>query len=474
MVEFAIGRNIKSKGDKVILAYKANEVVALLSENEKILHTAIKKQTIEDKLKVFDLGEYRLATQIIPHNLIIPAWQKIGGEIWQAMQKKREIKIYMQDFAEDEVYNVALGMELADYRFDKYFTKKPASFFPLLEKAIFVNNKLKSNEGYKDYAGLANAVRYARDLINEPANALTPQIMADDIKRLEYLGLKVEILTEKDMKANNFNLALAVAQGSVNSPRVAVIKWHGDASNNDYSVGLVGKGVTFDSGGISIKPAANMGDMKQDMTGAAVVAATMKSLALQKVNKNVVAVVGLVENMPSGAAYRPGDVITSMSGQTVEVLNTDAEGRLVLADCLTYIQKNYQPRNVIDVATLTGAIIVALGHTFAGLFSNHQGLAKKLLEAGEKSGERLWQMPLDAEYDKQINSTIADIKNLGDGRAAGSATAACFLQRFINKPTRWAHLDVAGVDLSDGKNILYPKGASAFGVRLLSEFIRKM
>jgi len=276
------------------------------------------------------------------------------------------------------------------------------------------------------------------------------------------------------MKANNFNLALAVAQGSVNSPRVAVIKWHGDASNNDYSVGLVGKGVTFDSGGISIKPAANMGDMKQDMTGAAVVAATMKSLALQKVNKNVVAVVGLVENMPSGAAYRPGDVITSMSGQTVEVLNTDAEGRLVLADCLTYIQKNYQPRNVIDVATLTGAIIVALGHTFAGLFSNHQGLAKKLLEAGEKSGERLWQMPLDAEYDKQINSTIADIKNLGDGRAAGSATAACFLQRFINKPTRWAHLDVAGVDLSDGKNILYPKGASAFGVRLLSEFIRKM
>ena len=328
-------------------------------------------------------------------------------------------------------------------------------------------------EGYKNNSCLANSVRYARDLINEPANVLNPEVMSQDIKRLEYLGLEVEILDEKAMLEKGFNLALGVAKGSDNLPRVAVLKWHGDTKQEKFKVGLVGKGVTFDSGGISLKPAANMGDMKQDMAGAAAVVATMKALALQKIKQNVVAVVGLVENMPSGKAYHPGDVIKSMSGQTVEVVNTDAEGRLVLADCLTYIQKMYKPQNVIDMATLTGAIVVALGSAYAGLFGNSKSLGLALMAAGDACGERVWHMPMDKEYDKLLDSDIADMKN-SCGRPAGSATAAHFLGRYIEKDTNWAHIDIAGMDLSDGKKVLYPKGASAFGVRLLVEYIRRL
>jgi len=473
MVEFAIGKAIKSRSDKLIVAAKGMEAAQLLSDKEQNLLTAVKKQTPEDKIKAYDLGDYTVFVAIKKMPMSAVDWQKFGGEVWQKIKKCREVKAALLKAPAQALYDFALGMELAAYSFDKYFTKKPASFYPNLEKVIFTNSKLKDFAGYKANASLANAVRYARDLINEPANAMTPEILAADIKRLEYLGLEVEILTEEEMQNRGFNLALAVAQGSANRPRVAVIKWHGDKKKDGYTVGLVGKGVTFDSGGISIKPAANMGDMKQDMTGAAVMAATMKSIALQKVNKNVVAVVGLVENMPSGTAYRPGDVIKSMSGQTVEVVNTDAEGRLVLADCLTYIQQEYKPQYVVDAATLTGAIMVALGGTFAGLFANHQGLANHLKDAGEVCGERLWQMPMDKEYDAMMDSPIADMKNAG-GRLAGSATAACFLQRFINKNTKWAHLDVAGMDMSDGKNVLTPKGASAFGVRLLNKFISSL
>ncbi len=470
MVEFAIGKAIKSRGDKLILATKGFEAAEMLSDKEQNLLTAIKKQTTEDGIKVYNLGDYTVFVAIKKMPTSAVEWQKFGGEVWQKIKKCREVKVALLKAPSQALYDFALGMELASYSFDKYFTKKPASFYPNLEKVIFTNTKLKNFAGYKANAGLANAVRYARDLINEPANAMTPEILAADIKRLEYLGLEVETLSAEEMQNRGFNLALAVAQGSANRPCVAVIKWHGNKKKDDYIVGLVGKGVTFDSGGISIKPATNMGDMKQDMTGAAVMAATMKAIALQNVAQNVVAVVGLVENMPSGTAYRPGDVIKSMSGQTVEVVNTDAEGRLVLADCLTYIQQEYKPQYVVDAATLTGAIMVALGGTYAGLFANNQTLANNLKIAGDTSGERLWQMPMDKEYDTMMDSSIADMKNSG-GRLAGSATAACFLQRFINKNTKWAHLDVAGMDMSDGKNVLTPKGASAFGVRLLNKFI---
>ena len=316
-------------------------------------------------------------------------------------------------------------------------------------------------------------MRYARDLINEPANNLTPEILSADIKRLEYLGLEVEIFDEKKMKELGFNLVLAVGQGSVNKPRIAVIKWHGDKNSADYKIGLVGKGVTFDSGGISLKSAANMDDMKQDMAGSAVITATMKAAALQKLEKNIVAVVGLVENMPSGSAIRPGDVVRSMSGQTVEIGNTDAEGRLVLADCLTYIQKTFAPEYVIDMATLTGGIMIALGGTFAGLFADNNKFADTICKTGEECGERVWRMPLDEEYNKLIDSPIADMKNIG-GRYASASTAACFLNRFINRNTKWAHIDIAGTDLIKGTKDMYPKGASGFGVILLDSVVKKL
>lgn len=470
MVEFVIGKNIKTAGDKVLIASKASEIIGLLSDKEKFLTSAIKKQTAESGIKAYDLGDYKLIASVVNPKMTAVEWQNFAGKIYSNIKNCREVKADLFG-ANEYAYDFAFGLELASYSFDKYFTAKPESFYPKLERVIFTG--VSDLTGYKKLSGLANAVRYARDLINEPANYLTPEVFAADIRRLEYLGLKVKILDEKAMKERGFGLALAVAQGSVNKPRVAVIKWKGNKESEDFSVGLVGKGVTFDSGGISIKPAAGMGEMKQDMAGAAAMVAVMKSLALQQVQKNVVAVVGLVENMPSGSAYRPGDIFRSMSGQTVEVQNTDAEGRLVLADCLTYIQEEYKPEYVVDMATLTGAIVIALGHSYAGLFSNNAKLAKALNVAGEHCGELLWQLPMNAEFNKQMDSTVADMKNVG-GRAAGSCTAACFLQRFVKKETKWAHVDIAGMDLVEEPKPLYPKGASGFGVRLINQFINEL
>lgn len=470
MVEFTIGHRIKNNNDKLIIAPNMTSIKPFLNSQELLICQNISQQISDGKIHEFCLGNYKLFLKIVKRNTTALEWQQIGAEAYGFIKNIREIKVCFTSFEERALNDFSLGLEMASYRFDKYFTKKPESFYPKLEKVLYTNTGLKNMLIYKPVAGLARSIRYARDLINEPANEMTPEIMAADINRLSYLGLQIEILDEAQMKEHNFNLAFSVAQGSVNRPKIAILKWKGNAQKKDFEIGLVGKGVTFDSGGISIKPALNMGDMKQDMAGAAAVVATMKSLALQKTEKNVVAVVGLVENMPSGSASRPGDVIKSMSGQTVEITNTDAEGRLVLADCLTYIQRQYKPKYVIDMATLTGAIVIALGNAFAGLFCNNQTFAKRLITAGKTSGERLWQMPMDSSYNKLMDSSIADMKNTG-GRAAGSATAACFLQRYIEKDTKWAHIDIAGMDMSEGKNLLYPKGASGFGVKLLNDLI---
>ena len=469
MVEITLGRSIKGTHDKLIAAAAGNKFAEFLGENEKFLLPTIKKQTPKDGLQAHNLGAYTVFALRLPENQSDLAWRQLGAKVYSKIKNCSNIKICLPDNAE-HINDFAFGLELASYRFDKYRTKLQPTDLPKLEKIIFTNTGKQNTDAYKPYAGLANAVRYARDMINEPANALTPEIFATDIKRLEYLGLKVEILDEEQMRTENFNLALAVAQGSQNRPKIAVLQWLGNPKDDKFVLGLVGKGVTFDSGGISIKPAANMGDMKQDMAG---VVAAMKAAALQKVEKNIVAVVGLVENMPSGSAYRPGDIIRSMSGQTVEIDNTDAEGRLVLADCLTYIQKHFNPQNIADMATLTGAIIIALGHTFAGLFSNTDALARTITAAGNACGERVWRMPMDTEFDKMMDSNIADMKNTG-GRAAGSATAACFLHRFIDKNRSWAHIDIAGMDVTDGKKALYPKGASGFGVMLFNELIKRI
>ena len=403
--------------------------------------------------------------------------QIAGASLFNKLFKVEKAIVCVDDVVSNKftteqfVHNMAYGLLLGSYRFDKYFTQKKPDEYPCLEQVVFkVKQAQVITENFKPYAALANAVRYGKDLCNEPANYLTPTVFAKDIKRLEYLGLDVEILGLKELREQNFNLLLSVAQGSEQEPRVAIIKWRGKPDSEEWDLALVGKGVTFESGGISIKPSSGMEDMKQDMTGAAVVVSSLKALALQCASKNIIGIVGLVENMPSGSATRPGDVVTSMSGQTVEIINTDAEGRLVLADCLWFIQQQYGAKKIIDIATLTGATMRALGEEYAGLFTNNDNLAKNLIIAGEKSGEKLWRLPINKGYDKKINSDIADMKNIG-GALAGGSTAACFLQRYIKEDVLWAHLDIAGVDKENTGKPICPKGATAFGIRLLNHFI---
>jgi leucyl aminopeptidase len=362
----------------------------------------------------------------------------------------------------------ALGVRLASYRFDKYRTKEPAEKKPSITLTqVAAGEPDAALSSFPPLAALADAISFTRDLVSEPANVLYPAEFARRVKELETLGLEVEVLGEAEMMKLGMGSLLAVGQGSVRESQLAVIRWHGAADPNAQPIVFVGKGVCFDTGGISIKPADNMEDMKWDMGGAAAVTGLMHVLAGRKAKVNAVGLIGLVENMPDGNAQRPGDVVTSMSGQTIEVINTDAEGRLVLADVIWYAQDRFKPRFIVDLATLTGAIIISLGNDYAGLFSNDDALAGKLLAAGQAEGELLWRMPLPEQYNKQIDSPIADMKNTG-GRPAGSITAALFIQRFVNG-TPWAHLDIASTAWKKGSGApTVPEGASGFGVRLLN------
>ncbi len=406
--------------------------------------------------------------------------QKLGGALNKKLFKDAVACYYVEEIKgcklslAEIAHNVAFGLTLGSYRFDKYFTKKKQEDYPCLEQVIFkVPAPEEVGEGYRRFAALGNSVRYARDLCNEPANNLTPELFAADIERLGYLGLDIEVLDEKELEEKEFGMLLSVSRGSCNAPRVVVISWKGRPDDEEFDYGLVGKGVTFDSGGISLKPGAGMDEMKRDMTGAAVVVSSLKALALQRAPVNVIGIVGLVENMPSGCATRPGDVVTSLSGQTVEILNTDAEGRLVLGDCMWYLQSNYPVTKIIDIATLTGAVMRALGSEYAGIFSNDDKLCQQLIKAGDDCGEKLWRLPVNEAYDKLINSDIADMKNIG-GPNAGGSTAACFLQRFVKEGNAWAHLDIAGVDGEKSDTALCPKGVTGFGVRVLNFFITKL
>ncbi len=320
-----------------------------------------------------------------------------------------------------------------------------------------------------DVQAVAGGVNLARELVNLPPNVLGPIEFADHAKALVTLGVEVEILTETEMRALGMGALLGVAQGSERPPRLAVMQWKGGKAS-DKPLAFVGKGVVFDTGGISIKPAANMEDMKGDMGGAAAVIGLMHTLAARKAKVNAVGILGLVENMPDGKAQRPGDIVTSMSGQTIEIINTDAEGRLVLADALWYCNDRFKPRFMVNLATLTGAIVVALGNLHAGLFSNDDPLSEGLLAAGEKTGEKVWRMPLGKEYDKLIDSKFADMKNTG-GRYGGSITAAQFLKRFVGE-TPWAHLDVAGTAMASPSTEINQSWGSGYGVRLLDQLIR--
>lgn len=373
--------------------------------------------------------------------------------------------------AAKSVARLAAGAAQRAWRYDIYRTKLSDKQKPTLQTIIIAGAPDGAEAEWADFDAVTQGMALTRELVTEPANIIYPESFVERVKQsVQGLGLEITVLGEPEMRELGMGALLGVNQGSRREPRLLALKWSGAGAGNP-DVGFVGKGVTFDTGGISIKPAAGMEDMKWDMGGAAAVVGTMKALALRKAKANVIGVCGLVENMPDGNAQRPGDVVTSMSGQTIEVINTDAEGRLVLCDVLCWVQRTHRPKTIVDLATLTGAIIVALGHGHAGLFSNDDGLADQLIAAGRASGDKLWRMPVNASYDKLLDSQIADMKNVGP-RAAGSITAAQFLLRFIEDGVRWAHLDVAGTVWAEKPGANFDKGATGFGVRALDRFVR--
>ncbi len=366
---------------------------------------------------------------------------------------------------------IAHGARMRTYRFDKYRTKEEQEEKPVLAKIAVYTPAAGAKAAYAVHEKIGDGVFLTRDLVSEPANVLYPDSFAKRCQKLADLGVKVTVLGEAQMKKLGMGSLLGVGHGSDRESKLVAMEWMG-GKKGDAPVAFVGKGVTFDTGGISLKPAPGMGDMKWDMGGAGAVTGAIAALAGRKAKANVVGVIGLVENMPDGKAQRPGDVVKSMSGQTIEVLNTDAEGRLVLADALWWTQETYKPKAVIDLATLTGAIIISLAHEFAGMFTKDDKLSKQLEKAGEEVGDLLWRMPLTKAHDEMIKSDIADMQNIG-GKGGGSSTAAAFLGRFIQDGVPWAHLDIAGMAWNEKDKPTIPKGGSGYGVRLLDQFVRE-
>jgi leucyl aminopeptidase len=399
--------------------------------------------------------------------------EEAGGNIAASLSAEPQAVVLAESLSAQDASHLALGAVLRSYRFDRYRTKEKAEDKPKLAAiSLQVAELAKARTAFAPLKATAEGTFITRDLVTEPANILTPAEMAERCKKLTALGVKVEVLGPKELAKLGFGAMLGVSQGSVLEPRMVVMQWNGTGGTRRTKkpVCFVGKGVTFDSGGISIKPAAGMEDMKWDMAGAGAVVGLMATLAGRKAKVDAVGIVGLVENMPSGTAQRPGDVVTSYSGQTIEVLNTDAEGRLVLADLLWYAQEKFDPAFMVNLATLTGAIIVALGQEHGGMFSNDDELSQKLLAAGLSTGEKLWRMPLGDAYDRSLKSDIADMKNIA-GRYGSAIVAAQFIQRFVNgKP--WAHLDIAGMVWSGKDAPCVPKGATAYGLRLLDRLVR--
>ena len=401
--------------------------------------------------------------------------EKLGAEFYMYLKSNSYFKI---TFDEQNIRSAVLkneyffdqfiqGLQLKSYEFNKYKSKSKEKKFDI--EIINKNSSFTFNKN-KKFKSLIEGTNLTKDLVSEPGNILHPDEYAKRLLKLRKFGLKVNVYNKTEMKKLGMNAILGVGQGSIRGSYLVTMEWKGSRSKKK-PLAFVGKGVCFDTGGISLKPAKFMEDMTYDMAGSAVVVGLMKSLALRKAKINAIGVVGLVENMPGGNAQRPGDIVKSYSGKTIEVLNTDAEGRLVLADALTFTEEKYKPEFIVDLATLTGAIIVSLGSEFAGLFSNNDKLSKQLFDAGQKVGERVWRMPLDENYDKLINSKNADMQNINYVGGAGSTTAAQFLQRFIIKKTPWAHLDIAGMAFSKYGGALNSEGATGFGVRLLNQLI---
>jgi leucyl aminopeptidase len=403
------------------------------------------------------------------------AAEKLGGAIVGRLlisgEKQAVLDLSGLNYDADSAARVALAAALRAWRYDRYRTKLKDKQKPTLTELTIVGAPADSAGIWdKRWKPVYEGVGLTRELVTEPANIIYPETFVERVQAaVKGSGLEVEVLDGAAMKKLGMGALLGVAQGSVRDGRLLILRWNG-GKDGEAPVAFVGKGVTFDTGGISIKPAAGMEAMKWDMGGAGAVAGAMLALAKRKAKANIVAICGLVENMPDGNAQRPGDVVTSMSGQTIEVINTDAEGRLVLADAITYVQRNYKPKIVVDLATLTGAIVISLGHEFAGLFTPDDDLANQLLDAAKSSGDKLWRQPMAESFDKLIDSPIADMKNVGP-REGGSITAAQFIHRFVENGTRWAHLDIAGMAWSDKPNSTYDKGATGYGVRLIDRFV---
>ena len=429
---------------------KKNILIFELSSKRKIVLIAIKKN-----IKSFDI-------------------ENLGAEFYGRInyEKKSHYSINTDSLTGKEKNFVGYflhGLKLKSYEFKKYKTKKESKIISI--EITGVKNRPSPLNQLK-FKALEEGTFFARDLVSEPGNILHPDEYAKRINSLKKDGLKVTIYDKKKLKKLGMNALLGVGMGSIRGSYLVTIEWNG-AKNNSKPLAFVGKGVTFDTGGYSLKPARFMEDMTYDMAGSAAVVGLMKNLALRKSKINAVGVVGLVENMVSGVAQRPGDIVKSYSGKTIEVLNTDAEGRLVLADALSFTEKKFKPKFIIDLATLTGAIIVCLGSEYAGLFSNNDNLSKQIINAGEKVEEKLWRMPLHKNYDKLMDSKNADMQNINYVGGAGSTTAAQFLQRFILNKTPWAHLDIAGMAFSKYGGALNSRGATGFGVRLLNQLIEE-
>jgi len=476
------------KGTAVILAAKDGKLPALAAEIDPsgILAKAIEVAKFKGKAKaVVDVVAPGGAP--VDRILVVGAgeaesiketdWTALGGVVRGKTASDPHVSVLMEcdgvDVTPQAAAAFAQGFLLRAYDFDKYKTKKSddedGGDKKVAQKAaLMVDNVSAAKKAWDTAEAVARGIMLARDLVNEPANILGPVEFAARAEALSALGVEIDILTEKEMKKMGMGALLGVAQGSVRPPRLVVMKWNGGKAK-DKPLAFIGKGVVFDTGGISIKPAGGMEDMKGDMGGAAAVTGLMHALAARKAKVNVVGIIGLVENMPDGNAQRPGDIVTSMSGQTIEVINTDAEGRLVLCDALWYCKETFKPQFMINLATLTGAIMVALGQHHAGLFSNDDELSDNLASAAKLTNEPVWRMPMGPEYDKLIDSKFADMKNVG-GRFGGAITAAQFLKRFVGD-VPWVHLDVAGTAMSSPSTDINQSWGSGYGVRLLDRLV---
>jgi leucyl aminopeptidase len=468
----------KSSGNLVLFCdekFNINSLKKYLSNSESTyINDLLKTSDLKKNLFVYELNSKKKIILIsIKKDLKSFDVENLGAEFYGRINYGKNSEYYINSDSiigkhENFIGYFLHGFKLKSYEFNKYKTKKEKRIISI--NVFGIKNKPSTQIQLK-FKALEDGTFYARDLVSEPGNILHPDEYAKRLNSLKKDGLKVTIYDEKKLKKMGMHSLLGVGMGSIRGSYLVTMEWNG-AKNNSKPLAFVGKGVTFDTGGYSLKPARFMEDMTYDMAGSAAVVGLMKNLALRKAKINAVGVVGLVENMVSGDAQRPGDIVKSYSGKTIEVLNTDAEGRLVLADAITFTEKKFKPKFMVDLATLTGAIIVSLGSEYAGLFSNNDNLSKQILNAGEKVEEKLWRMPLHKNYDKLINSKNADMQNINYVGGAGSTTAAQFLQRFVLNKTPWAHLDIAGMAFSKYGGALNSGGATGFGVRLLNQLIQ--